>query len=61
MGSLIYELIVRLGGLGQWLYDFCTTTIKVGTFEINILILFGGVGLSALVIAGLVKAIVPLL
>ena len=58
--TIIIDLLFKLSELGKWLYDFCTTTIQVGPWNINILVLFGGVGLTVLVIAGLVKALVPL-
>jgi len=60
MTNFVTDLLFKLSELGKWLYTFCTTTIQVGPWNINILVLFGGVGLTVLVIAGLVKALVPL-
>lgn len=60
MTTFVTDLLVKLADLGEWLYTFCTTTIRIGSWNVNILILFGGVGLTALIIAGLVKALVPL-
>lgn len=60
MTTFITDLLMKLSELGKWLYNFCTSTITIGSWEVNILALFGGVGLTVLVIAGLVKALIPL-
>ena len=60
MTNFVTDLLVKLADLGKWLYDFCTTTIRVGSWDVNILILFGGVGLTVLVVANLIKNLVPL-
>lgn len=60
MTTFITDLLMRLSELGKWFYDICTTTITIGSWNVNVLVLFGGIGLTALVIAGLVKALVPL-
>lgn len=60
MTTFITDLLMKLSELGKWFYDICTTTITIGSWNVNVLVLFGGVGLTALVIAGLVKALVPL-
>ena len=58
MTTFVTDLLFKLSQLGEWLYNFCTTTIKVGPFNINILILLSGVGLTALIVASLIKALV---
>ena len=60
MTTFITDLLIKLSELGKWFYDICTTTITIGSWNVNVLVLFGGIGLTALVIAGLVKALVPL-
>lgn len=60
MTNFVTDLLFKLADLGKWLYDFCTTTIQIGPWSVNILVLFGGVGLTVLVIAGLIKTLVPL-
>ena len=60
MTTFITDLLIKLSELGQWLYDFCTSTITIGSWEVNVLALFGGVGLTILVVASLIKALVPL-
>lgn len=60
MTNFVTDLLFKLSELGKWLYTFCTTTVRIGSWDVNVLVLFGGVGLTALVIAGLVKALVPL-
>ena len=60
MTTFVTDLLTKLSELGKWFYDICTTTIKIGSWNVNVLVLFGGVGLTVLVIAGLVKALVPL-
>ena len=59
MTNIFIDILYALVGFGKWLYEFCTATITVGTFNINVLTVFSGVGLTALVIAGLVKALIP--
>ena len=58
MTTFVTDLLFRLSELGKWLYDFCTTTIQVGPFNINILLLLSGIGLTALIVASLIKALV---
>lgn len=60
MTTFITDLLFKLSELGKWLYDFCTSTITIGPWEVNILLLLGGIGLTALIIASLIKALVPL-
>lgn len=60
MTTFITDLLVKLGEFGKWLYEFCTSTITIGSWQVNVLALFGGVGLTVLVIAGLIKDLVPL-
>ena len=59
MTTFVTDLLVKLADLGKWLYDFCTSTIRVGSWNINVLVLFSGIGLTALIIASLIKALVP--
>lgn len=60
MTTFVTDLLVKLADLGKWLYDFCTSTITIGSWNINVLVLFGGVGLTVLIIASLIKALIPL-
>ena len=60
MTTFVMDLLFKLTSLGEWLYNFCTTTIQIGPWNINILVLFGGVGLTVLVVANLIKNLVPL-
>ena len=58
MTTFITDLLTKLADLGKWLYDICTTTVRIGPWDVNILVLFGGVGLTALIVASLIKALV---
>ena len=58
MTTFVMDLLFKLADLGKWLYDFCTTTISVGPFDINILLLLSGIGLTALIVASLIKSLV---
>lgn len=60
MTTFVTDLLTKLADLGKWLYEFCTSTVRIGSWNINILLLFGGVGLTVLVVASLIKALVPL-
>ena len=60
MTNFVTDLLFKLADLGKWLYDFCTSTVKVGSWNINVLVLFGGAGLTVLVVARLIKSLVPL-
>lgn len=60
MTIFVTDLLFKLSNLGKWLYDFCTSTIRIGSWNINVLVLFGGVGLTVLIVANLIKSLVPL-
>ena len=60
MTTFVTDLLFKLADLGKWLYDFCTSTVQIGPWSVNVLVLFGGVGLTVLIVASLIKALVPL-
>lgn len=58
IGTFLFELFNKMGSAGTVLYNFIMQEITLGDYTVSLWGLVGGVGLVAILILGLVKAIV---
>ena len=59
--TFMFELIDKMADLYGIMYDFLFNNITLGQWEVSVWGLIGGVGLISLLIAKMVKAVVPFL